>query len=130
MKRYSLTQITHFQVQDDGTMLVTNKSETLEEINDDVQTFKCKHQLNVSEKRYGILTLGSKDKLGFSIPADTDINVVYDGNSYIAHSHKSVHGRLDRLSKLICNHFNVNEWVTIEYDSRQLQLSIYKGVEE
>lgn len=74
-------------------------------------------KLGVAEKRYGILTLGSKSPIGKVLPQDTDITVVFDGISYPAHTHKTNPGRIDRLSALVKN-FSVNtENLLFRYDA-------------
>lgn len=81
------------------------------------------HQLGVAEIRYGILTLGTKSVIGRIIPRDADITVVFGGNQYPAHSHKTSGGRIDRLSSLM-RHFVVTTVLDLEYDANAKELRI------
>jgi len=90
---------------------------------------KMKRKLGVAEIRYGIFTLGSKSIIGQTLPQDTDICVIYNGNSYPAHTHKTSIGRIDRLSSLTRN-FHVGTCLTFEYDASKNELTVDKTDEE
>lgn len=81
-------------------------------------------KLQVTEKRYGILLLGSKSEIGQVIPRDDSIKVLYNGSTYSGHSHKSTTGRIDALSDLITNNFHVNDVLDLEYDTNSKELTI------
>lgn len=91
---------------------------------------KMEHILGVAEKRYGIFTLGSKSVIGQVLPRDTDITVIFEGNSYPAHTHKTTTGRIDRLSSLLnLQHLHVNTRLAYEYnvDKKELLVSMPKS---
>lgn len=79
--------------------------------------------LQVSEIRYGILTLGSKSPIGRNLESDQDLVVVYNGLRYQAHTHKKALGRIDRLSAVIKN-FQVGDLLKLEYNTERRELSI------
>lgn len=90
---------------------------------------KMEHIIGVAEKRYGIFTLGSKSIIGRMLPRDTDITVIFEGNSYPAHTHKTSGGRIDRLSALLNQEYiHVNTRMIYEYniDKKELYVSLPK----
>lgn len=63
------------------------------------------YSLNYSELKYGILSLGAKNKIGKELPIDEKIKVVYidkKGNehSLATHTHKKTKGRIDKLTEV------------------------------
>lgn len=90
---------------------------------------KMEHIIGVAEKRYGIFTLGSKSIIGRMLPRDTDITVIFEGNPYPAHTHKTSGGRIDRLSALLNQEYiHVNTRMIYEYniDKKELYVSLPK----
>lgn len=84
--------------------------------------------LQISEIKYGILTLGSKTTIGRLLPMEQDIVLTYNGKQYSGRTHRATQGRIDRLSALIKN-FNVGDVVNIEYDHSQKSIQISKHAE-
>lgn len=84
---------------------------------------KMSRTLQPSEIQYGILTLGSKSPIGRILPLNQDIVVIFNGLKYQAHSHKSSHGRLDRLSSLVKN-FQAGTQLDFEYNIQSKKLNI------
>ena len=99
-------------------------TKTNAKINNLPSVIKMTRTLQVAEKRYGILTLGSKSAIGKVLPFDEDITVVFDGKIYPAHSHKAAPGRIDRLSSIM-KQFHVNTSLQLEYNTTSKELHIY-----
>lgn len=122
---------TILDVREDGTTVVIDKNTEVRNVDVQLPTSASeKHKLNVSEKRYGILTFSRKGKIAEILPLNTDITVIFDGVSYAGHSHSQSRGRIDRLSGLIRNNFNVGTEITAIYDDLNKTLIISKLNEE
>lgn len=126
MGRFVITSITEVEVNDDGSMTIVSKETKLEPKQLNQEIIKTRHQVNVSEKRYGILTFGKKDVLGQEIPLDSDIKIFFLNKEYYGHSHKETQGRIDRC-RFVCEYFNVCEWFDAEYHTKDKVLYITKN---
>lgn len=126
MSRYIITSTVQIEVNDAGEVSVISKETKMEEVRMKESTIACRHQLNVSEKKYGILTFGKKNPIGSVLPLDSDIKVIYEGQIYEGHSHKTTQGRIDRLTSLIYENFCENDWIQVEYNEVSKELKIVK----
>lgn len=80
---------------------------------------RIEHVLGKSEVRYGILTLGTNNPVGDSIPKDSRITVKYrkDGKTIYkkeVNTHKSVKGRVNGLTEMYDKHHELQEDAIIE----------------
>lgn len=125
MGRYLITSVTEVEVNEDGTLTIVSKETKMEPKQINQEIIRTQHQINVSEKRYGILTFGKKDQLGQAIPLDSEIKLIFLDKEYFGHSHKDTQGRIDRL-RFICENFHVNEWLEAEYHTSEKILYITK----
>lgn len=124
MKLEIITRTT-LDVREDGTTVVIDKNTEVRNIEVKLPTTASEnHKFNVSEKRYGILTFSRKGKIAEILPLNTDITVIFNGVSYAGHSHSSSKGRIDRLSGLIRNNFNVGTEITAVYNDLNKTLII------
>jgi hypothetical protein len=79
------------------------------------------HKLNVSEIRYGILTLGSKSQIGALLQESHPITIVYKGQEFTGITHSSILGRVDRLKSMI--NFDRN----VFYVGNEIELVYFPG---
>ncbi|MEG1416372.1 MAG: hypothetical protein RSC49_07180 [Clostridium sp.] len=84
---------------------------------------KMVRTLKASEVNYGIITLGSKSPIAEVMPLNKDIKVVYKGEEFEGHSHKTSAGRIDRLSPLV-KKFKVGKTIELEYNVKENTLNI------
>ena len=124
-KKVIITTVTELEIYENGEVKVISET-TSKEVKADAAPCSVVHRINVSEKRYGILTFGKKEELGRAIPMNCDITVRYKGNEYEAKSHATTQGRIDRLTGLICENFNVGEKIKATYEKEQQILFIEK----
>ncbi|MEF9951075.1 MAG: hypothetical protein RR840_03200 [Clostridium sp.] len=84
---------------------------------------KMVRTLKASEVNYGIITLGSKSPIAEVMPLNKDIKVVYQGEEFEGHSHKTSAGRIDRLSLLV-KKFKIGKTLEVEYNVKEGKLTI------
>lgn len=105
------------------------------DINDRGQIINGSHILRRSEPQYGIFIFSMQEtpELHKALPLDSDITVIFENETYDAHTHSSKSGRINRLSNFYRNREKIlKEDDTIQFayntDTKILEITdiIYK----
>ncbi|WMJ77550.1 MULTISPECIES: hypothetical protein [unclassified Sedimentibacter] len=98
---------------------------------DNNQIQYTEHQINETENRYGILTLGAKSLVGMLMPTATEVTIEIDGVKFISsksiRSHRSTRGRIDGLTQLFRefpDKLAVGAILSVSYDSQTSILAL------
>ena len=110
------------------TVVVSTKSEILQVT---VPPINFTHALNISERKYGILTFGAKSSIAQYLQPGATVRVMCDGEEFKATVHLTTKGRIDGLTSLISSktdntikRFWVGNDISCEYDPQTGLLSI------
>lgn len=123
--KFEIMTNTIVDMQGDGTIAVISNDTKVRAIDDQfLSTAVEKHVITKSELQYGILTFSRKSDIARLLPLDLNIDVCYKEITYQGHTHASSKGRVDRLTSLLKNNFEIGDEIVATFDSKTKTLSI------
>lgn len=87
------------------------------------------HEITETQKKFGILTLGSKNAIGEILPKEKSIRIKFNGEEYTdrrVSTHKTTKGRIDGLTSLYAKYpeIQVGTKMEISFDVKTNILDI------
>jgi hypothetical protein len=118
---------TKIEILENGSACVIYKDTKCEKTdNAEGDSVTLRHVIKSSEHRFGILTFSKREKISAVLPQNSDIEVTFEGKTYICHTHSTTLGRIDRLTKLIRQNLVVDDEILVSYDPSQKKMTITK----
>ena len=112
-----------------GLVVLSTKSEIVQV---SIPPIRFSHKINVSERRYGILTFGAKASITQFLQSGEKVVVKCDDEEFIATVHLTTKGRIDGLTGLISSktdaikkRFWVGNTIDCEYNPGTGVLTIF-----